>query len=205
MSQYQNHFSTIADGLAESGYAVVDDFLSLKEVQQIVLLQVFTDNSFKKAGIGKETKQINEAIRGDSVLWLDKSSVDEALRIYLTRIEALQEYLKENLFLSLKDFECHLASYPPGSFYKRHLDQFKSDDHRRISVVTYLNQNWKAEDGGQLRMYLEHEHLDILPMAGRTICFRSDRIEHEVLPATRERLSITGWLLDQYSDLRHLK
>jgi SM-20-related protein len=36
------------------------------------------------------------------------------------------------------------------------------------------------------------------------VCFRSDQIEHEVLPATRERLSLTGWMLDQLSNLRHL-
>ena len=205
MSQFQNHFTSIADGLAETGFAIVDDFLSPVEVQQILSLPVFNPGTFKKAGIGKETKQINEAIRGDSILWLDKSTVDESLKIYLSRIDDLREYLKENLFLSLKDFECHLASYPPGSFYKRHLDQFKSDDHRKISVITYLNENWKQEEGGQLRMYVKDQEFDFLPEAGKMICFRSDLIEHEVLPATRERLSITGWLLDQYSDLRHLK
>jgi SM-20-related protein len=205
MSQFQNHFYRIADGLAETGFAVVDDFLSPPAVQQILSLHVFNDESFKKAGIGKETKQINEEIRGDSILWLDKETAHEYIKNYLARIEDLRLYLKENLYLSLKDFECHLAAYPPGSFYKRHLDQFKSDDHRRISVITYLNQNWKDEEGGQLRMYLESGHLDFLPNAGRMICFRSDKIDHEVLPATRERLSITGWLLDQYSDLRYLK
>lgn len=205
MSQFQNHFSTIADGLAQSGYAVVNDFLTPTEVQQILSQNVFSGNSFKKAGIGKETKQINEAIRGDSILWLDKQSADASIKTYLNRIDALREYLKENLYLSLKDFECHLATYPPGSLYKRHLDQFKTDDHRRISVIVYLNQNWKEEEGGQLRMYLENSSIDFLPIAGRLICFRSDKIEHEVLSATRERLSITGWLLDQFSDLRHLK
>ena len=205
MPQFQNHFSHIADGLVETGFAVIDDFLSPAEVQQVLSLNVFNDESFKKAGIGKETKQINEAIRGDSILWLDKESAQPSIKTYLTRIDDLRIFLKENLYLSLKDFECHLASYPPGSFYKRHLDQFKTDDHRRISVITYLNPNWKESEGGQLRMYLENEYFDFFPQAGRMICFRSDQIEHEVLPATRERLSITGWLLDQYSDLRHLK
>ncbi|MDQ2656958.1 MAG: 2OG-Fe(II) oxygenase, partial [Bacteroidota bacterium] len=46
--------------------------------------------------------------------------------------------------------------------------------------------------------------LDILPVLGRMVCFRSDQLEHEVLPATRPRLSLTGWLLDQYADLRNL-
>jgi SM-20-related protein len=53
-------------------------------------------------------------------------------------------------------------------------------------------------------MYLSDRTKDFLPMAGRLVIFRSDEIEHEVLPATRERLSITGWILDQLVDLKHI-
>jgi len=45
---------------------------------------------------------------------------------------------------------------------------------------------------------------NVLPVAGRLVCFRSDIIEHEVLPSKKERLSITGWMLDQEADLKHL-
>jgi SM-20-related protein len=109
------------------------------------------------------------------------------------------------LFLSLKDYEIHMTVYPTGSFYKRHLDQFRADDHRKLSAICYLNRNWTDDDGGQLRMYLPEGNKDFLPLAGRLVCFRSDQIEHEVLPAKKERLSLTGWILDQYSDLRHLQ
>jgi SM-20-related protein len=40
-----------------------------------------------------------------------------------------------------------------------------------------------------------------VPEAGRLVCFRSDLIEHEVLPATRERYSLTGWALDRAPEL----
>ena len=126
------------------------------------------------------------------------------MKNYLDRLDELRLYLNRSLFLSLKDIEAHIASYPAGAFYKRHLDQFIADDHRKLSVITYLNENWKDEEGGQLRMYLKQGSVDIFPMAGRLVCFRSDLIEHEVIPAFRERLSITGWMLDQLSDLRHL-
>ena len=89
-------------------------------------------------------------------------------------------------------------------YYRRHLDQFKKDDHRKLSVICYLNEGWKEEHGGQLRIYRTDGPLDILPVAGRLVCFRSDQLEHEVLPATRERLSLTGWILDQYADVKHL-
>jgi SM-20-related protein len=201
-------FESVADGLAEQGYAVVDQFLSQDEVDNILTMSDFRNgmNQFKKAGIGKDQSlQINEAVRGDYIQWIDKKTAPEPARLYLDRLDALVKFLNEALYLSLKDYEVHMTIYPAGAYYKRHLDQFKKDDHRKLSVICYLNQDWKDEHGGQLRMFFrDNPPLDILPVAGRLVCFRSDQIEHEVLPATRERLSLTGWILDQYAELRHL-
>lgn len=194
------HFEVIADGLAEKGYAVADDFLTPREVDAISDLGLFDEAivNFRKAGIGKsQGHQINEAIRGDYIQWLDKNTSPAPLKVYLQRLDELTRYLNESLFLSLKDHEVHITVYPPGSFYKRHLDQFKKDDHRKLSVICYLNANWLEENGGQLRMFLPEGAKDLLPLAGRLICFRSDQIEHEVLAATRERRSLTGWILDR--------
>ncbi len=195
-----SQFDAVADSLADHGYAVIDQFLSQSEVTAIRALPEFQDSlsHFKKAGIGNsQTKQIQEAIRGDYIKWLDRAEAPAAAKVYLDRLQALMEFLNRALFLSLKDFEVHMTVYPVGTFYKRHLDQFKKDDHRKLSVICYLNDNWLPEHGGQLRMYLPDQTLDVLPTAGRLVCFRSDLLEHEVLPATRERLSITGWVLDQ--------
>jgi SM-20-related protein len=57
----------------------------------------------------------------------------------------------------------------------------------------YLNENWALADGGALRIYDGKRVRDVLPVAGTLVCFLSDRFEHEVLPATRERLSLSGW------------
>lgn len=205
MLHSRDSFEHIADGLAANGYAVVDNFLSFDEVGHILSSDDFRTLVLqaKKAGTGRG-KQINESIRGDNIYWLDKSAAPAEVWIYLSKLDALIQFVNQTLFLSLKDYEAHIASYPPGSFYKRHLDQFKTDDHRKLSAICYLNPNWTAAEGGQLRMYLPTGPVEFLPLAGRFICFRSDQIEHEVLPATRERLSITGWLLDQLSDLRNL-
>jgi SM-20-related protein len=200
-------FDAVADGLAEHGYAVVNQFLSQQEVDAILQLDEFQSEgeSFKKAGIGNsKSLQIQETVRGDYIQWLDKQQSPASVKTYLTRLDELVQFLNQALFLSLKDIEAHLTVYPAGSFYKRHLDQFKQDDHRKLSVICYLNNDWKEEHGGQLRMYLPDQSLDVLPTAGRLVIFRSDQIEHEVLPATRIRLSITGWVLDQLTDLRHL-
>lgn len=195
-----NFFDQIVDQLAENGYAVIDHFLNHEEVTDIISLPYFQPGSelFKKAGIGKnQNKQINEAIRGDYIFWLDAETAPASAKVYLTKLDALIHHINSTLFLSLKGAEVHLTIYPVGTFYKRHLDQFKRDDHRKLSVICYLNDGWKEEEGGQLRIYLKDRSLDILPEAGRLVVFRSDLIEHEVLPATRKRKSITGWLVDK--------
>lgn len=196
----ENHLNELADGLVDQGYAVVDNFLSQEEVRAIIATDDFKNGllQFKKAGIGKsQEKQINESIRGDYIQWIDAATAQEAVQVYLNRLKKLMEFVNRSLYLSLKDFEVHQTIYPIGSFYKRHLDQFKKDDKRKLSVICYLNKDWKESEGGQLRIYLPNGSTDIFPFAGRLVCFRSDLLEHEVLPATRERLSLTGWLLDR--------
>ena len=144
----------LADGLAENGYSVTEHFLSQKEVTDILDLREFQAGSeyFKKAGIGKnQNHQINESIRGDYIHWIDKNSAPDPLRVYLDKLGHLVQFLNESLFLSLKDYEIHLTIYPAGTFYKRHLDQFNRDDHRKLSVICYLNADWTTDQGGQLR------------------------------------------------------
>lgn len=197
-------FDSIADGLAEKGYAVVDGFLTPSEVSDILTHETFRQGTttLKRAGIGKsQSLQINESIRGDYIQWMDKKTAPTPAKVYLDRLDALIAFLNPALYLSLKDVEVHFTIYPVGSFYKRHLDRFKTDDHRILSVICYLNEQWTDADGGQLRMHLPDSTEDFLPLGGRLICFRSDRIEHEVLPARRERLSLTGWMLDRPLDV----
>lgn len=196
----ESYLNKLADGLADQGYAEVDNFLSQQEVQAILATDDFKNGllQFKKAGIGKsQEKQINESIRGDYIQWIDGGTTQKAVEVYLNRLRQLMEFVNRTLYLSLKDLEVHRTIYPIGSFYKRHLDQFKKDDRRKLSVICYLNTDWKESEGGQLRIYLPNGSTDILPLAGRLVCFRSDLLEHEVLAATRERLSLTGWLLDR--------
>ncbi len=190
----------ISDGLAERGYAIVDSFLLDHEVGDILQTDEFKNGKlhFKKAGIGKQQdKQINESVRGDYIQWIDPALAPACMSVYFTRLRQLIQYVNQDLYLSLKDVEVHMTIYPPGAFYKRHLDQFKSDNHRKLSIICYLNHDWKEAHGGQLRIHLPEGPFDVYPLAGRLVCFRSDQIEHEVLPATRERLSLTGWIVDR--------
>ena len=196
----RSKFDAIADGLAADGIAVVDEFLGLEEIKSIIEEDEFKNGllRFKKAGVGQATeKQIIESVRGDYIQWIDPSTASSQIQNYLGRLSDLRVFLNQALFLSLKDAEVHKTIYPIGSFYKRHLDQFKKDDHRKLSVICYLNEAWQENEGGQLRVYFSDRQEDFFPTAGRLVCFRSDLLEHEVLPATRPRMSLTGWMLDQ--------
>src|SRR5690348_10955098 len=118
LNTMESTFDKIADGLANDGYAVIDNFLSHEEVETIVQLPEFRNSLeyFQKAGIGKKKDlQINEAIRGDYIHWIDRTSTHDSVRIYLNRLEDLIAYMNKTLYLSLKDFEVHMTVYPAGS------------------------------------------------------------------------------------------
>ncbi len=74
---------------------------------------------------------------------------------------------------------------------------FAAMRRRTFLCVLYLNEDWTHEDGGALRLHLgDGENADIsdvLPIGGTLVPFLSERFAHEVLPAKRERLSLTGW------------
>jgi SM-20-related protein len=158
-------------------------------------LAAWHSGTFHPGGTGAgATPAIRPAMRGDHLQWWEPALASPAQRACLERFEALRLTLNQELQLGLFDFECHFAVYPAGTRYGRHLDRFKSDARRTLSCVLYLNVDWREQEGGQLRLYLNEGHnLDITPRAGTLVAFLSDRIEHEVLPATRERLSVAGW------------
>src|SRR5690606_6756337 len=102
------------------------------------------------------------------------------------------------MYLGIYEYEGHVTVYPPGAFYRRHVDQFQDAAYRRLSLILYLNDaDWSADDGGALRLYLPGQNgertLDVLPEGGTLVAFLSHDIPHEVLPAKRDRYSLTGW------------
>jgi SM-20-related protein len=151
---------------------------------------------FRPAGIGRDLNHTkNATIRSDYIQWVEGKTPTQ--HAWITFASRLQRELNRSLLLGLFSFESHFAHYKPGAFYKRHVDAFKGQANRVLSVVLYLNSSWAAEYGGQLALYsdLNPDELlvQILPEMGTLVVFLSEDFPHEVLPATHDRFSIAGW------------
>ncbi len=190
----------IVQALANPGLAIIDDFLPPESVEGLAAeaRELWTRGDFQDAGIGQGGNfQHNATIRTDRIRWLNPAAATPAQRYFLDTLEGLRLAINRALFLGLFEFEGHFALYPAGAYYRKHLDQFRDADQRLVTLILYLNTAWREEDGGQLRLYIDptddSRQEQVLPIAGRLVCFLSDRFVHEVLPARRERMSLTGW------------
>jgi SM-20-related protein len=194
----------IVDDLAERGWSQQNLFLpqALTRALAAECRQRAAEGELASAAVGRGPfSEIREGIRGDRIQWIEPGQA-QACDQYLVLMGSLREAMNRGLFLGLEDFESHFALYPPGAFYLKHVDRFRDDDRRTVSAVLYLNDDWLPEHGGQLRMYLDDgvEH-DVVPIGGCLVVFLSGDIPHEVLPATRDRLSLTGWFRRRGNEL----
>lgn len=187
-------FELLVQGFIDKGYYVSTDFFELEFVEKLRQDLKFLLPEFHRAGIGNWQDHIVEgSIRKDEVFWIDEETSD-ASGEFLRRMNELKDYLNYTCYAGINGSEFHYARYPEGAFYKKHVDSFKNSNDRLFTFILYLNEtNWQPEDGGQLKMYLDGKELLIEPQGGKIVFFKSDEIEHEVLPANRERLSVTGW------------
>jgi len=207
LRQESELFEPVVEQMLEQEYAVIDGFLSKEEAAHLLKSsrEAYQNGDFHLAGIGKgEQFQKNREIRNDRIMWLDHHNPKAENFVFFDRLKQMIDYLNQTCYLGIRDMEFHFTIYPKGSLYKRHLDVFTTDSARKLSAICYLNPDWEAADGGQLRLYLPDDKgkemaKDILPEAGRLVIFNSQKIEHEVMPTERERYSITGWLKDQAS------
>jgi SM-20-related protein len=210
ISTHSTNFEELVDHIAEHGFCVVNDFLPeatvtalANEAQTLKQAEVM-----QEAGVGRERLSVLKEIRSDSIYWLNEDDATAAQRDYFEQMENLRLNLNQHLYLGLFVLESHLAVYPEGGFYKKHLDCFASQNphkpQRKISCIVYLNQEWDMQDGGQLKLYLnetdesdKYKSLLISPLAGRAVIFLSDTFYHEVMPTYKERVSLTGWFLSR--------
>lgn len=182
----------LLDSIAEKGWYVWDDFLTLEQVR---LLKNCASDDWQRARIGRnEDTQRASEIRRDKIQWLD-SDMGQPVQDYLERMEFIRREVNQALFLGLFEYEAHFAQYEVGDFYKKHLDAFRGNESRKLTTVFYMNEDWHDANGGELKVYDLNDQLiqTIAPIAGRLVVFLSEQFPHEVLPAHAKRYSIAGW------------
>lgn len=191
-------FEELIEGYITGNIGISEAFLT-KELSEALtknLLALSRCGGLATAGIGNDPlKATAITIRSDRTSWLDTASQNSAEMEFLDIVARLIGYMNETCYTGLNAFEFHYALYEKGAFYGRHKDQFRNNNSRKFSMISYLNEDWLTTDGGQLVIHHEGRAAqNISPDQGKTVFFKSDMLEHEVTAATRPRMSVTGWL-----------
>ncbi len=178
------------------GAVIRDGYIEADRVRQLIACAQLRRRrgDFAAARVGADQRaQRHTEIRGDRTCWFEEPLFD-AERALLADLEQLRLALNEETYLGLFELELHYAHYPPGAGYVRHIDQLEGRDHRKVSLILYLNETWAAGAGGELRMFdAGGGFRDIQPLAGRLVYFLTAGCEHAVLETHIDRLSISGW------------
>lgn len=180
--------------IKEKGWGYQENILTPHDTQDINLYIDSHQSEFVPAMIGKgQSRQRNEMVRGDFTLWIDPLDPPAPVTPLLKILEELKLALNREIFLGAQEYECHLAYYPAGTFYQKHVDRFQNDSSRVLSFVFYLGPEWAPGDGGELVLHGPETQV-IAPVPGSLVVFLSDNLPHEVKPCSKERRSFTGWM-----------
>lgn len=190
-------FNTLIDSFINDKVGITQNFintqLSLHLKQN--LTNLFAGKLFKPAATGNNNGIThNTAVRGDMIYWLDRKHNNHHENAFFDVMDSFVSHLNSTCYTGITGYEFHYTLYPEGSFYKKHLDQFKSNDSRKYSMIIYLNTGWLEADGGELCIHHTNGLQNISPENGKSVFFKSNELEHEVLLTNKPRMSITGWL-----------
>ncbi len=193
----QTIFDCLIDSYIADKVGIAEHFLSnsLADNLKANLNALYAERKMLSAGIGNKTVlQHDQLIRSDKIYWLDPLHNDLHENLFFELMDRFVRYLNSSCYTGITGYEFHYALYEKGSFYKKHLDQFRNNTSRAFSMIMYLNMGWQEEDGGELCIHHSDHLQTISPLYGKCVFFKSDEMEHEVLLTHQPRLSITGWL-----------
>lgn len=187
-------FDKLIDSYLATNVGIVKDFLSQELSAHLVdnITALYAGERLIAAGTGNNLLiNHNKLIRSDKIYWLDRIHNDIYENDFFDLMDSFISHLNRSCYAGIIGYEFHYTLYEKGSFYKRHLDNFKQNGNRAFSMIMYLN---IEVDGGDLRIYQGDNAQDISPNAGKSVFFKSNELEHEVLITHLPRMSITGWL-----------
>ena len=144
-------FESIAAALESQGYVILPAALPPALAASLLdCLAILEQDQFHTAGVGRGRDQVhNQFVRRNSIHWIEEDDIGSGP--WLAWTTRLRLYLNRRLFLGLFSFESHLSLYQVGDFYRKHVDAFKGDSNRILSLVVYLNKGWEPDQGGSWR------------------------------------------------------
>lgn len=193
----QEIFDVLINSFIETKIGITSNFLSKQLSADLVnnLNTLYDNKHMQAAGTGNDSIAVqNKLVRSDVIYWLDRKHEDQYENAFFDLMDSFVEYLNSSCYTGITGYEFHYALYETGSFYKKHLDQFRNNESRQYSMIIYLNENWIEGDGGQLSISHDGTDYKIDPTGGKSVFFKSSELEHEVLVTNKPRMSITGWL-----------
>ena len=197
-------FDELIDSYLATNVGTVKNFLSPLLSAHLVdnINTLYEGKKLLFAGTGNNSLiNHDKFIRNDKIYWLDRLHNNSHENAFFDLMDNFISHLNRTCYAGITGCEFHYTLYETGSFHKRHLDNFKQNGTRAFSMIMYLNTN---VDGGSLRIYQGNNSQDITPNAGKSVFFKSNELEHEVLITHLPRMSITGWLkTGDQSDFKH--
>ena len=190
-------FDQLIDSFIENKVGIAENFLSKDLSEHLItnLIGLFKDKLMLSAGTGNDTLVVHDKMyRSDKIYWLDRAHNDVHENSFFDLMDTFISHLNRTCYTGITGYEFHYTLYETGSFYKKHVDQFRNNEVRQYSMIMYLNENWVEEDGGQLCIHHADNLQNISPVNGKSVFFKSSELAHEVLITNKPRMSITGWL-----------
>ncbi|GAA4341714.1 2OG-Fe(II) oxygenase family protein [Mucilaginibacter gynuensis] len=190
-------FNTLIDSFIDDEVGIADNFLSAALAAHLTdnITALYQHQKLLAAGTGNGKLVVHDLlVRSDKIYWLDRKHNNVHENAFFDLMDEFVSYLNSTCYTGITGYEFHYTVYEKGSFYKKHIDQFKQNGSRKYSMIFYLNADWVTADGGELCLHHKDSKQFIAPMLGKSVLFKSNELEHEVMPCTKQRISITGWL-----------
>ena len=184
-----------ANQLSNRGVCIWPNFLTqdFSDDMRSDMEEIHSSGIFQRARTGNGAGSAIQGIRQDETHWIERGNQTSAQILLWKKLDDLALLLNRSLFLGITSFEGHYSNYPIGGYYGRHLDSFLDENTRIVSLILYLNKDWKALDGGRLKIYENGSSTEVDPVSGTLVGFMSRELEHEVLLCQAARKSFTGW------------
>ncbi|RYZ92162.1 MAG: 2OG-Fe(II) oxygenase, partial [Sphingobacteriaceae bacterium] len=133
----ENIFNSLVEGFIKTKVGIADNFLTATLAAHLKnnLLLLHQQKQLYKAGTGNDTLAVhNTLVRGDKIYWLDRKHKNLHEDAFLDLVDDFVLYLNRTCYSGITGYEFHYTLYEKGSFYKKHIDQFKNNSARAYSM-----------------------------------------------------------------------